>query len=130
MDLISWIKARTSFNSASSFSISNPVSLASRMLRIASACRSLSLNRLCNCRLAVGVSSAARISLITASMLSTAIFKPFEDVLPLQRPVEFELRAASDDGVTVTDVMLQNVPQREHSRHELLRRRIGDEGPT
>jgi hypothetical protein len=37
---------RTSFSSASSLSISSPVSLASRMLRIASVCFSESLNRL------------------------------------------------------------------------------------
>ena len=52
------------------------MSLARRMLRIASACLSESLKRRCSSALAVSVSADPRMTLMTASMLSTAILSP------------------------------------------------------
>ena len=92
---------RTSLSSSSSFSISRPVSLARRMLRIASACRSDSLNRACSCALAVGVSSAAADDLDHLVDVVDGDLEAFEDVLALERLVEVELRAADDDLVAV-----------------------------
>ena len=76
MPLSSLIVARTSLSSASSLSISRPVSLASRMLRMASVCFSLSPNRFRSRASACGVSAEPRMILMTSSMLSTAILRP------------------------------------------------------
>ena len=70
------ICARISASSASSFSISRPVSRASRMFRIASDCRSLRSKRSRSCWPACSESGAPRMILITSSMLSTAILSP------------------------------------------------------
>src|SRR5215208_4116413 len=120
----SLMRARTSFSSASSLSISRPVSLARRMLRIASAWRSLSLNRRWSCALAVGGGADDlddRVDVIDGDL------EPLEDVLAVERLVEVELRAADDDVVPVRDVVLQHVLERHHLRHELPGVRVGDE---
>ena len=77
--------------------------------------------------LAVGESGAFRMSLITSSMLSTAIFETLEDVLALERLVEVELRAAHDDRVPVRDVVLEDFLERHHLRHQAARSRVGHE---
>ena len=123
----SLMNARTSLSSSSSFSISRPVSLARRMLRIASACRSLSLKRACSCALAVGVSSARADDLDHLVDVVDGDLEPFEDVLALERLVEIELRAPDDDFVAVLDVVLEHFLERHHLRHEAARARVGHE---
>ena len=82
------------------------------MLRIASACRSQSLNRFCSCALAV------RRVLRLADELDHLVdvvdgdLEAFEDVLALERLVELELRAPDDDFVPVRDVVLQHFLER------------------
>ena len=127
MSRSSFTNARTSLSSASSFSISSPVSFARRMLRIASACRSLSLNRFCSCALAVGVSSAARMSLMTASMLSTAILSPSRMCSRSSALSSSNCVRRTTTCVPVLDVVLEHFLERHDLRHELARVRIGHE---
>ena len=88
------------------------------MLRIASACRSVSLNRFCSCALAVGVSSALADDLDHLVDVVDGDLEAFEDVLALERLVELELRAADDDLVAVRDVVLEHFLERHDLRHE------------
>ena len=60
-------------------------------------------------------------------MLSTAIFRPFEDVLALERLVDLVLRAPDDDFVPVRDVVHQRFPETHDLRHQLARAHIGHE---
>ncbi len=53
--------------------------------------------------------------------------EPLEDVLPFERLVEVELRAAHDDFVPVLDIVLEALLEREHLGHQLPRVRIGDQ---
>ena len=76
MSCSSLISASTSRYSSSIFLRSSAASRARRMSRIACACSSLSLNLAINCSRATSTSAAARIVLITASRLSSAIFRP------------------------------------------------------
>ena len=68
--------ARTSMSSSSSFSISRPVSLASLISRMALAWRSESSKDSCRRVEAVSASRDPRMTLMTSSMLSTAILRP------------------------------------------------------
>ena len=65
-----------SLYSSTTFSISNPVNLWRRMSNIACACMSERLKLFINPSLACVGSLLPRITLITSSMLSSAIFKP------------------------------------------------------
>ena len=53
--------------------------------------------------------------------------EPLEDVLALERLVEVELRAADDHLVPVRDVVLEQLLEPHHLRHQLPARRVGDE---
>ena len=67
---------RKAASSSSSFSISSPVSRASRMSRIALACRSDSSKFSCKRPDAISASREPRMILITSSILLTAILRP------------------------------------------------------
>ena len=56
--------------------------------------------------------------------------EPLQDVLAIERLVEIELRAAHDDFVPVRDVVLEELLERHHLRHELpgVRRRARARG--
>ena len=74
--LSSSMVTRKAASSSSSFSISSPVSRASRMSRIALACRSDSSKDSRNRSDAISASREPLIILITSSMLSTATLRP------------------------------------------------------
>ena len=96
-------------------------------MRIASACRSLSLKRVCSCALAVGVSAARADDLDHLVDVVDGDLEALEDVLALERLVELELRAPHDDLVAVRDVVLEHFLERHDLRHQPPRRRVGHE---
>ena len=96
MLLRSLMVARTSLSSASSFSISRPVSLASRMLRMASVCFSLSSNRLRSRRVGIGHVLRLLDDLDDFVDVVDRDLEALEDVLPGLGRVEVELGAPDD----------------------------------
>ena len=119
MLLSSLIVARTSLSSASSFSISRPVSLASRMLRIASVCFSESPNRLREPGVGLGGVLRAADDLDHLVDVVDGDLEALEDVLPGLGRVEVELGPADDDLVPVLDEALEQLLQ----VHDLRARR-------
>ena len=53
---------------------------------------------------------------MTASMLSTAIFEPLDDVHPIARLAQIEQRAARDHVAAVVDEVLQRLLERQDLR--------------
>ena len=109
--LSSLMVALTSFSSASSFSISSPVSLASRMLRIASLCFSLKPNRLRSLASASGGVLRLADDLDDFVDVVDRDLEPIQDVLAGLRGVEIELGPPDDDLVAVVDEVLQQLLQ-------------------
>ncbi len=94
-------------------------------MRIASACRSESLNRFWSCELAVGRILRGANDLDDRVDAVDRDLEAVEDVLALERLVEVELRAPDDDGVPMCDVVLEALLERHHLRHEAARRGVG-----
>ena len=126
MLLSSLIVARTSPSSASSFSISRPVSLARRMLRIASVCFSESLNRARSFLSASAVSCGAADDLDHLVDVVDGDLEPLEDVLARLGGVEVELGAPGDHLVPVIDVPEDDVLQVHHLGRAVVEREHDD----
>ena len=65
---------------------------------------------------AVSTSADSRMVLMTASRLSSAILRPFEDVRPIARLAEVELGPPPDDLAAPVDVVLEDLLERQRLR--------------
>ena len=110
---MSWMTARYS---SSIFLRSRAARRASRMSRMACAWSSDRSNRFIRFDRASSTSGDSRIVLMTASRLSSAILRPFEDVRPGARLAEVELGPAADDLAAMLDVVDEDAAERQRLR--------------